>query len=77
MQNKKDNKPKDLVFKVLDNDELLPFIMKKMNGISRTKAKNILAGSVSVDGQQVSKHNFQLTPGMEVKIGRNQGGEPL
>lgn len=62
MQNKKDNKPKDLVFKVLDNDELLPFIMKKMNGISRTKAKNILAGSVSVDGQQVSKHNFQLTP---------------
>lgn len=71
MQNKKDDKPKDLIFKVLEADELMPFIMRKMNGISRTKAKNILSGSVSVDGRQVTQHDFKLMPGMEVKIGRN------
>lgn len=78
MQNKKENKPKDLIFKVLENDTLLPFVMKKMNGISRNKAKNILSGgSISVDGKKVTQHDFELTPGMEVKIGRNQTGEPL
>lgn len=78
MQNKKGNKPKDLIFKVLENDTLLPFVMKKMNGISRNKAKNILSGgSISVDGKKVTQHDFELKPGMEVKIGRNQTGEPL
>ena len=72
MQNKKDNKAKDLIFKVLEADELLPFIMKKMSGISRTKAKNILTGgSVAVNGKSVTQHNFHLLPGMEVKIGKN------
>ncbi len=78
MQNKKENKPKDLIFKVLENDTLLPFVMKKMNGISRNKAKNILSGgSISVDGKKVTQHDFELKPGMEVKIGSNQTGEPL
>ena len=78
MQNKKENKPKDLIFKVLENDTLLPFVMKKMNGISRNKAKNILSGgSISVDGKKVTQHDFELKPGMEVIIGRNQTGEPL
>ena len=59
-------------------DTLLPFVMKKMNGISRTKAKNILSGgSISVDGKKVTKHDFELQLGMEVKIGRNQTGEVL
>ena len=72
MQNKKDNSNKELVFKVLEADELLPFIMKKMNGISRTKAKNILtSGSVYVNGKSVTKHDYQLNPKMEVKIGKN------
>ena len=72
MQNKVDNKSKELIFKVLDTDELLSFIMKKMNGISRTKAKNILSsGSVSVNNKTVTQHNFQLAPGMEVRIGKN------
>jgi len=63
---------------VLENDTLLPFVMKKMNGISRNKAKNILSGgSISVDGKKVTQHDFELKPGMEVKIGRNQTGEPL
>lgn len=78
MQNKKENKPKDLIFKVLENDTLLPFVMKKMNGISRNKAKNILSGgSVFINGMKVTQHNFELQPGMEVKIGRNQTSEPL
>ena len=78
MQNKKDNKPKDLIFKVMEADTLLLFIMKKMNGISRNKAKNILtSGSISIDGKKTTKHDFELQPGMEVKIGRNQTGEPL
>ena len=78
MQIKKDNKPKDLIFKVLEADTLLPFVMRKMNGISRNKAKNILSGgSVFIDGKKVSQHDFELQPGMEVKIGRNQTGEPL
>jgi len=78
MQNKKENKPKDLIFKVLENDTLLPFVMKKMNGISRNKAKNILSGgSVFINGMKVTQHDFELKPGMEVKIGRNQTGEPL
>ena len=72
MQNKNDNKSKELIFKVMEADELLPFIMKKMDGISRTKAKNILTGgSVYVDNKNVTQHNFQLNPGMEVRIGRN------
>ena len=72
MQNKKEDNPKELIFKVLERDELLPFIMKKMNGISRTKAKNILTGgSVSIGGRQVTQHNFILEPGTEVRIGKN------
>lgn len=72
MRNNNDNKPKELIFKVLETDELLSFIMKKMNGISRTKAKNILtSGSVSVNSKIVTQHNFQLVPGMEVRIGKN------
>lgn len=72
MQNKKDSKAKDLVFKVLEASELMPFIMDRMSGISRSKAKNILTGgSVAVDNKTVTQYNFQLTPGMEVRIGKN------
>jgi len=76
MQNKKLYNRKDLIFKVLENEELLPFIMRKMDGISRNKAKNILSGgSVSVDGKNVTRHNFQLNPDMEVRIERNKNME--
>lgn len=72
MQNKNDNKSNELIFKVLENDELLPFIMKKMDGISRNKAKNILTGgSVAVGNKTVTQHNYPLVAGMEVRIGKN------
>ena len=72
MQNSKDSKSNELIFKVLESDLLLPFIMAKMDGISRTKAKNILTGgSVYVNDKNVTQHNYQLVPGMVVRIGRN------
>lgn len=75
MNNPNEKKYNNLVFKVLESDELLPFIMKKMNGISRTKAKNILSsGTVCVDGKSITQHNFLLEPEMKVEIIRNGGG---
>lgn len=75
MNNPNEKKYNNLVFKVLENDELLPFIMKKMNGISRTKAKNILSsGTVCVNGKSITQHNFLLEPEMTVEIIRNGGG---
>lgn len=75
MNNPNEKKYNNLVFKVLESDELLPFIMKKMNGISRTKAKNILSsGIVCVDGKSITRHNFLLEPEMTVEIIRNGGG---
>lgn len=75
MNNPNEKKYNNLVFKVLESDELLPFIMKKMNGISRTKAKNILSsGTVCVNGKSITQHNFLLEPEMTVEIIRNGGG---
>lgn len=72
MNNPSEKKYNNLVFKALENDELLPFLMRKMNGISRTKAKNILAsGVVVIDGKSVTQHNFPILPGMTVTIVRN------
>mgnify|MGYP002623625920 CR=1 FL=1 len=69
---KKGNDNKELIFKVLEGDELLPFIMRKMDGISRTKAKNMLSrGSVAVDNKNVTRHNYRLVPGMVVRIAKN------
>lgn len=75
MNNPNEKKYNNLIFKVLESDELLPFIMKKMNGISRTKAKNILSsGTVCVNGKSITQHNFLLEPEMTVEIIRNGGG---
>lgn len=75
MNNQSEKEHNNLVFKVLENDELLPFIIKKMNGISRTKAKNILSsGTVCVNSKSITQHNCKLEPGMTVEIIRNGGG---
>lgn len=74
MNNQNKKKYNDLVFKAMENDELLPFLIRKMNGISRTKAKSILAsGTVNVDGRSTTQHNFPIEPGMTVTIARNGG----
>ena len=45
--------------------------MRKMDGISRTKVKHMLAnGVISVDGERTSQFDFDLQPGMKVEIGK-------
>lgn len=75
MNNPNEKKYNNLVFKALEKDELLPFLMKKLNGISRTKAKSILSsGVVSVDGKTTTQHNYPVETGATVTINRNGGG---
>ena len=60
-------------FTVREPIELLPFIMTALNGISRSKAKAILAGGgVRVDKRNVTQHNFLLQPGMKVAISKQK-----
>lgn len=49
----------------------MDFLMKKLDGISRTKAKHMLANKVvSVNGERTSKFDFALEPNMVVEIGK-------
>lgn len=57
-------------FIVRESTELLAFLIKVMPDQSRTKIKEILGHSVSVDGRRTSQFNFPLAPGMKVTIGR-------
>lgn len=60
---------------------LLDFVMLKLKGISRTKAKGILAGGgVMVDHQVQTRHDFKVRPGMVVEVSTrrpqaSQGGQ--
>ena len=65
-----------LIFKVVETAKLMEFIMRKMDGISRTKVKHMLAnGVVSVDGERTSQFDFELKPGMQVEIGKPSAKE--
>lgn len=56
--------------------KLMEFILKKMDGISRTKVKQYLTnGCVLVDGERVSQFDFDLQPGMTVEIGKPSAKE--
>lgn len=66
-------KPKYTFFKVREASELLPYVMQCLDGISRSKAKAILAGGgVRVDKKNVSQHDFMLQPGMMVEISKQK-----
>ena len=74
---KKDNKKvphsKDnpLKFNVTEESQLMDFLMKKMDGISRNKVKRMLANKVvSVDGKRTTQFDFALQPSMVVEIGK-------
>ncbi|MBR4390958.1 MAG: RluA family pseudouridine synthase [Bacteroidales bacterium] len=70
------SKSNPLKFQVTEADTLMVFIMKKMNGISRTRVKHMLAnGVVSVDGERTSQFDFALKPGMQVEIGKPSAKE--
>ena len=60
-----------LKFNVTEPAQLMDFLMKKLDGISRNKAKRMLANNtVSVDGKRTTQYDFALEPGMVVEIGK-------
>ena len=61
--------------KFLSDEEmgLLDFVMKKLDGISRTKAKAILSnGGVMVDQNVVTQFDFTVKPDMVVEISKHR-----
>lgn len=60
-------------YKVVEESELLPFLLKAMSKSSRNSVKSVLTrGQVMVDGQLVKQHNYLLQPGQKVEIQSNQ-----
>ncbi len=62
-------KEKQTLFRVKEEMELMSFLMKAMDGISRNKVKSILSNKlVTVDGKICSQYNVILKPGMSVAV---------
>ena len=60
-------------FRVREETTLMEFLMKEMHGISRNRAKDILAGhGISVDRKLVTQYNFLLKPGMTVRVSKHR-----
>ena len=55
-------------FEVSKPAELLTFLLERMPQMNRTRAKEMLAHEVKVDGRKVTQFNFPLQPGMLVTI---------
>lgn len=57
---------------------LMEFLMQEMHGISRNKVKAILSGhGVSVDRKLVTQYDFELTPGMVVRVSKHKRSTEL
>ena len=73
--NKYKKKNQEINFIVREECELMEFLMKAMDGISRTKVKKLLTyDSVYVNDRVVSQHDFQLKPNMRVSIKKSSEG---
>ncbi len=60
-------------FHVREACTLTEFLSKQMSGISRNRLKNILQGrGVTVDKQIVTQYDYQLRPGMTVRVSKRQ-----
>lgn len=71
-------KPKYTIFKVKETCTLLPFIMKCLDGISRSKAKAILSGGgVRVNKKNTTQHDLPLQVGMVVEISKHKERTPF
>ena len=58
---------------VRESSMLMDFLMNTMSGISRNRVKDILQGhGVSVDRRLVTQYNFQLEPGMVVRVSKHR-----
>ncbi|MDL2212551.1 RluA family pseudouridine synthase [Bacteroides sp. OttesenSCG-928-D19] len=67
-------KAKFTVYPVKEAGELLDFLMKVRDGISRTTAKSFLAHrQVYVNNVITTQYNFALKPGMKVQISKEKG----
>lgn len=65
------NQPQYTVFTVKEKIELLSFIMKSLDGISRNKAKAILSSNgIRVNKRFISQYDFELEPGAIVEISK-------
>ena len=59
------------ILNVTEPAELMEFIIKKMDGISRNKVKSLLSNRVVlVDNVITTQYNFALKPGMKVQISK-------
>ena len=68
---KKTNTP--LVFKVTGEAQLLPFIMEKMHGISRNRAKALITNRVVLVDNKITTYPLTvLVPGQVVQIDRSK-----
>lgn len=57
---------------------LMEFLMQEMHGISRNKVKAILSGhGVSIDRKLVTQYDFELTPGMVVRVSKHKRSTEL
>lgn len=66
------------IFHVKEEAKLLDFIMKSLNGISRSKAKAILqGGGIRVNNKNITQHDYPLMPGMKVEISKRKKGVQL
>ncbi len=71
MNEQRERQPKNegLKFTVKETSKLMEFIMKKLDGISRNKAKRMLANKhISVNGDRITQYDYELKPGMVVEI---------
>lgn len=67
-------KAKFAVFQVKEPCELMDFLMKAKDGISRSTAKSLLSKrQVYVDNVITTQYNFPLKPGMKVQISKDKG----
>lgn len=69
---------KYMEFYVKEPATLMDFLMKEMSGISRNKVKAILAGhGVSVNRKMTTLYNYELKPGMVVRVSRHKRSTEL
>lgn len=67
-------KAKFMTFAVKEPCELMDFLMKAKDGISRTTAKSLLAKrQIYVDNVITTQYNLPLRPGMKVQISKEKG----
>lgn len=72
------NAARATVFTVKEGTELLTFVMKALDGISRNKAKSILTnGGVLVNKKIQRQHDFALKAGDHIEISKQKPGTTL